>query len=155
MAEEGDGKKTMRESIEGMTERNAHLRFEEYKLSAYVRKTSRWIANLDVTGRAETLEMGSVKVDQDGFEKLAKEVGMTATLEIGSVEVDEGSRGKGNFSRFLDDFEKLAKETKRIAYVECVLNPILEKELMKRNYTKTIDGENTYFMVTPSREEGG
>lgn len=129
MAEEGDGKKAMRESIEGMTERNAHLRFEEYKLNAYVRKTERWITNLDVPGRTET-------------------------LEIGSVEVDGDSRGKGNFSRFLDDFEELAKETKRIAYVECVLNPILEKELMKRNYTKTTDGENTYFMTTTSREGG-
>ncbi len=77
----------------------------------------------------------------------------TDTLEIGSGEANGDSRGKGDFSRFLDDFEELAKETKRIAYVECVLNPILEKELMKRNYTKTIDGENTYFMATPSREE--
>lgn len=57
-------------------------------------------------------------------------------LDLAAIQVDENMRGKGIFSKFLNRFENVAKSSNRIVYVESILEPKLEKFLLKRGYKK-------------------
>jgi len=80
-------------------------------LSAYVRKTERYCQAPD------ELEPRIVK-----------------RLDLVSVEVKDKCKGKGHFTKFLEDFEKEARRLERYIYIEDVQEPRLVTFLEKRGY---------------------
>lgn len=88
---------------------NKHIELPDLYLAAYIRKTERYCS----------------------FPNIRK---IVETLEIGTVQVDENERRKGNFKKFLAHFESLAKSNNRMVFIECVHNTFLAKFLERNGY---------------------
>ena len=105
---------------------NEWLSFTEHHVTAYVRKTVRFIYG----------------------------IGLQNTLDLANVEVEEAWQGIGNFKRFLAYFEAVAYRRGLTVYVESVLNPILSAYLDRLGYAHVSFG-NYYklYRQEPSNKE--
>lgn len=91
------------------------------------------MSKLDFEGRNAWLKYGPLEVYIRKSE-IPTELGRN--LQIANVSVPERDQQHGHFTRFLDHIESYAKENKwDSVYVENILNPVLERFLLKRGYT--------------------
>jgi hypothetical protein len=58
-------------------------------------------------------------------------------IDLSNIISPENSRGKGIFTRFLDNVEELAFKNGMVVYVENIINERLKNFLINRGYTPT------------------
>ena len=123
-------------------QRNAWVRFPEYHLDIYLRKSFRKIFTDE---ECESIRMPhrirqSAALVPESYSHGRK------TLDLASVTVDEEFQGQGHHTRFITDVEFVCKNTGHCIYVENVLEVRLNDFFKKRGYREV---QHRYTELTP------